>query len=175
MGYSSPLLTPECTDLRPEVVEASTPWSDILLEELRTAIRFEPQSPIRRYGVATGRSCRTRLRNQSRILSLAILVLVSLLWATKRGKNTFSNKSKLVSQPGFDGLQFLNASNPSIRVRQLLHLIKPILTVRQYVGRWVSTADGTHKDGSFPGSIPASLGLNPANSCSPKECTSILP
>jgi hypothetical protein len=33
MGYSSPLLTPECTPIRPEIVESSTPWPDILLEE----------------------------------------------------------------------------------------------------------------------------------------------
>ncbi|KAH8803904.1 hypothetical protein F5882DRAFT_425342 [Hyaloscypha sp. PMI_1271] len=93
MGNISPFLTPECTPTRPEIVDASTPWSDILLEELRTATQSGSRIP-RRYGVAKFGSCRTHFRNQSRILWLTFLVI--------------------------------------------------------YVGRWVSTVDGTHKDGSFP-------------------------
>jgi hypothetical protein len=129
MGYSSPLLTPECTPIRPEVVETSTPWSDILLEELRTAIQFDPPRQINRYGVTNGRSCRTSLRNQSKIVWLAIMVIFGLLWVMKGGKKAFSNESKLVAQPKLDGLQFFDVNHPSIRVRQLATLIQLRLTL----------------------------------------------
>ncbi|PMD65203.1 uncharacterized protein K444DRAFT_659492 [Hyaloscypha bicolor E] len=146
MGNSL-FLTPECTPNRPEIVDASTPWSDILLEELRTATQSDSRTP-KRYGVAKFGSCRTHLRNQSRILWLTFLVIVGLFCAVKGGKQAVSDESKLVAQPELDGLQFVGANHPSIR----------------YVGRWVSTADGTHKDGSFPGNNPLILSPNFANS-----------
>ncbi|PMD27603.1 hypothetical protein NA56DRAFT_589343 [Hyaloscypha hepaticicola] len=95
MSYSSPLLS-ECTPVRPEVVEASTPMSDVLLKDLRIAIELDSRIPTR-YGVVTGRTCRTRFRGQSKIVWVAILVI--------------------------------------------------------YVGRWVSTAERTHIDGSFPDQV----------------------
>jgi hypothetical protein len=122
MGYSSPLLTPESTPIRPEIVESSTPWSDILLEELRTEIQFNPPSLRGRYGVAKGGTCRTRLRNQSRIVWLTILVMVGLLWGRHRGKSAIEDESKLVTTPKLEGLQFIDASHPSIRVSQLFNL-----------------------------------------------------
>ena len=121
MGYSSSLLTPQCTPSRPEVVEASTPWSDILLGELRTTIQSDPPNQ-RGYGAGKFGSCRTRLRNQSRILWLTILVIVSLLWAVKGGSKLMLDENQLVPQPKLDGLQFIDANHPSIRVRQLIGL-----------------------------------------------------
>jgi hypothetical protein len=122
MAYSSPLLTPECTPIRPEIVESSTPWSDILLEEIRTALHFDSPSPISRYGVPKGGTCRTRLRSRGRILCLTVLVIVGLLWALKGGGKAIEDESKLVSEPKLEGLQFIDANHPSIRVRQLIHL-----------------------------------------------------
>jgi hypothetical protein len=130
MGYSSPLLMPpESTPIRPEVVEASTPWSDILLEELRTVTRFDPLIPTSRYGVANRRNVGMCLRSQSKILWLAILVIAGLLWGHRAGKKAFSYESKLVAQPKLDGLQFLDANHPSIRVRWLDNLIELLLTL----------------------------------------------
>jgi hypothetical protein len=120
MGNSL-FLTPECTPNRPEIVDASTPWSDILLEELRTASQSDSRTP-KRYGVAKFGSCRTHLRNQSRILWLTFLVIVGLFCAVKGGKQAVSDESKLVAQPELDGLQFVGANHPSIRVRQLNRL-----------------------------------------------------
>jgi hypothetical protein len=122
MSCNSPLLTPECSPIRPEVVEASTPWSDVLLEDLRLALELDPRIPIR-YGVVTGRNCRTRFRGQNKIVWLAILVIVGLLWALKAGKNKVLIKSKLVTHQSLDGLQFINSSDPAIRVRQFAHLL----------------------------------------------------
>jgi hypothetical protein len=122
MSCNSPFLTPECSPIRPEVVEVSTPWSDVLLQDLRLAVELDPRIPTR-YGVVTGRSYRTRFRGQSKIVWLAILVLVGLLWALKGGKNKISIKSKLVTHQSLDGLQFINSSDPAIRVRQLAHLL----------------------------------------------------
>ncbi len=109
--------------MRPEVAEASTPWSDIFLKELRTTIQSDPPGSISRYGVAKGRSCRARLRSQSKMLWLAILVIVGLLWAMKGRNKAFPNESKLIAHQNLDGLQFINSNDPSIRVRQLAHLI----------------------------------------------------
>jgi hypothetical protein len=120
MGNISPFLTPECTPTRPEIVDASTPWSDILLEELRTATQSGSRIP-RRYGVAKFGSCRTHLRNQSRILWLTFLVIVGLFCAVKGGRQAVSDASKIVAQPKLDGLQFVGANHPSIRVPQPNH------------------------------------------------------
>jgi hypothetical protein len=118
MGYISPLLTPECTPIRPEIVESSTPWSDILLEELRTAIQFDPPSPRSRYGVAKGGTYRKRLRNQHRILCLTTLVIVGFLWALHHGKRSIEDEGKLAGTLRLEGLKFIDANHPSIRVRQ---------------------------------------------------------
>lgn len=115
MSYSSPLLS-ECTPVRPEVVEASTPMPDVLLKDLRIAIELDSRIPTR-YGVVTGRTCRTRFRGQSKIVWVAILVIVGLWWALKGGKDKISIKSKLVTHQSLDGLQFINSSDPAIRVR----------------------------------------------------------
>jgi hypothetical protein len=122
MGYSSSLLTPDCTPSRAETVEASTPCSDILLEELQTAIQSDPASSSRRCGVANIGACRTCLRSQSRILWLAILVVVGILLAVRMRENAASNESQLLAQANPGGLQFIGGDHPSIRVRQLANL-----------------------------------------------------
>ncbi|KAH7409521.1 hypothetical protein BKA64DRAFT_570688 [Cadophora sp. MPI-SDFR-AT-0126] len=93
MVYHSPYSTPDGTPLAPEVVEASTPWSDVLLEDLQTTIHFNaPTQLIRKYGYG---SHKARSRGWGKAFWLSVFVVT-------------------------------------------------------YVGRWLATADGTHKDGSFP-------------------------
>ncbi|PVH89051.1 hypothetical protein DL98DRAFT_544096 [Cadophora sp. DSE1049] len=92
MVYHSPYSTPDSTPLAPEVVSASTPWSNVLLEDLRTTVQFNPPTRLirtYRYG-----SHKTRFRSWGKALWLSVFVV--------------------------------------------------------YVGRWLATADETHKDGSFP-------------------------
>ncbi|KAH7336059.1 hypothetical protein BKA65DRAFT_458560 [Rhexocercosporidium sp. MPI-PUGE-AT-0058] len=93
MVYHPPYSTPDSTPLAPEIIEASTPWSDVLLEDLRTTIQFNPTTRlIRKYRYGYHE---TRLRSWGKALWLSLFVV--------------------------------------------------------YVGRWLVTADETHKDGSFPG------------------------
>lgn len=121
MGNSSPFMTPECTPIRPEIVDVSTPWSDILLEELRTAIQFDPPRPRSRYGGSKGTSCSTRLRKQRKIIWLTAIMILGFLWALKRGQKHSENESKMIDKQKLDGLQFVDANHPSIRVGQLIH------------------------------------------------------
>jgi hypothetical protein len=119
MDCSSPLLTPECTPARPEIVETSTPWSDVLLEELQTAGQFR-RPGSQRYRSAKFANCRTRFRYQNKILCLTILMLFGLLLAERGGRRGPWDDSELVTQPKLEGLQFIDANHPSIRVRQLM-------------------------------------------------------
>ena len=83
---------------------------------------------------------------------MTAIMILGLLWALKRGEKHSEDGNKMIAKQNLDGLQFIDAGHPSIRVRQLIQRTPKLrLTSAQYVGRWVSTADGTHKDGSFPG------------------------
>ncbi|KAH6710763.1 hypothetical protein BKA61DRAFT_658609 [Leptodontidium sp. MPI-SDFR-AT-0119] len=135
MVYHSPYSTPDGTPLAPEVVEASTPWSDVLLEDLRTTIQFNPPIRlIRKYGYGPHK---TRFRGWGKALWLSLFVVVGIWWAFLRQQDEgYRSEKKMVENlPALDGLQFIDANHPYIR----------------YVGRWLATADKTHKDGSFPG------------------------
>ena len=121
MVYSPTLQTPEGSPLRPEVVESSTPWSEVSIEELSTQFRFSPPPRLAgKYGYTTHHTRRTRLRNQSRVLWLVILLLVLLWWGlTGRGQGVQWREinEKHTAQPDLDGLQFIDAAHPYIRVR----------------------------------------------------------
>ncbi|CZT50970.1 uncharacterized protein RSE6_12047 [Rhynchosporium secalis] len=135
MVYHSSYSTPDSTPLAPEVVEVTTPWSDISVEDLRPKIKFNQNTlKIRRFGCG---SYKTRFRGWGRAMWLSWFVIAAIWWAFSQRsdghylieKQTFFDLSTL------DGLKYIDATHPYIR----------------YVGRWLATADQTHKDGSFPG------------------------
>ncbi|PBP22147.1 LigA protein [Diplocarpon rosae] len=137
MGYHSSFTTPGSTPFAPESVEASPPWSDSLLGELRTTIQFNPPARVvYKYGSASHRTLRTGLRGWSKALWLSFLLVLGLWWMLQ-GRLSSRNQyqQNTLHQPKLDGLQFIDANHPYIR----------------YVGRWLATADESHKDGSFPG------------------------
>ena len=125
MAYTTPLYTPDGTPLRIQVVESSTPWSEILLEELRTSIRFHNSPRLRgRFSYASTASYRTRLRSFSRIVWLGILIIILLWWRLGRGKQSMRMNdeiSQTSTQPNLDCLQFIDASHPYIHVGCLFH------------------------------------------------------
>lgn len=154
MGYHSPYSTPDGTPLAPEVVEASTPWSDVLLEDLRTTIQFNPTIRLmRKYGYSAHKS---RFRGWGKALWLGLFVVVAFSWAFLRRQDPryHAEMKAIIDLPTLDGLQFIDANHPYIRVGSPRTCHPPRLTALQYVGRWLSTADETHKDGSFPGNRP---------------------
>jgi len=135
MACSSPLLTPESTPIRPEIIETSTPWSDILLEEFQISDRFSRPSAYK-YRPTKFSICRTRVRTQSKILWLSILAIVGLLWAVTRGQTRLSDERVLAAQSKLEGLQFIAANHPSIRVRRLIGVLQVatnLVTVRRAV------------------------------------------
>ncbi|KAK0110012.1 hypothetical protein ONS95_002674 [Cadophora gregata] len=153
MVYHSPYSTPDDTPLAPTVVDASTPWSDVLLEDLRTTIQFNPPTQlIRKYGYG---SHKTRLRSWGKVVWLCVFLVAGLWWAfLRRQDGRYRDNTKMVLDiPTLDRLQFIDASHPYIRVDSFSSTanLQPRLTILQFVGRWLATADGTHKDGSFPG------------------------
>ena len=153
MIYHSPYSTPDGTPLAPEVIEVSTPWSDVLLEDLRTTIQFNPPTrPTRRCGYAPHK---THIRGRRMLLWLSVVVVVGLWWGWLRGQDSrYRGERKIIlDDPSLDGLQFIDANHPYIRVgsHPCLAGLALSLTRLQYVGRWLATADGAHKDGSFPG------------------------
>lgn len=155
MGYHSPFSTPDNTPLAPELVEASTPWSDVLLEDLRTTVQFNPPARlVHRLGIAPHGPSRKRLRGRIKAFWSSCLLLVGFLWISKRSHSLKPQHEKNgLERPKLDGLRFMNANHPHIRVDDS-HSFQPCSANKtQYVGRWLATADETHKDGSFPGSL----------------------
>jgi hypothetical protein len=55
-------------------------------------------------------------------LWLILLVIVGLWFVLDGGKQVIEDKSKLAAKPQLEGLQFLDANHPSIRVRYSIHL-----------------------------------------------------
>lgn len=116
MVYHSPYSTPDGTPLAPDIIEASTPWSDVLLEDLRTTIQFNPPTRlIRKYGYG---SHKTRFRGWGKALWLSLFVIVGSWWVFWRGQNgRYRGEKKIaVDLPTLDGLHFIDANHPYIRV-----------------------------------------------------------
>jgi hypothetical protein len=134
MGLSTRFPTPERTPNRPEIADASTPWSNILLEELRA--RTQPDAnPPRRHGFAKFGGCGSRRRNQSRIFWLTILVILGLSWVKRGGRKAVFDGGGWAAQPQLAGLQFLDSNHPSIRVRQA-HAFEIKAAANGLVVRW---------------------------------------
>jgi len=111
MAYKSPLPTPERTPRRPQIVEASSPWSEV---------------PEKKYGGAKHGTFRTPSRNLNRLFWLTILLMMGVWWVVWLGKvgRAISEDdeyyNKLASQQlRHDGLQFIDATHPFIRVCSL--------------------------------------------------------
>jgi hypothetical protein len=117
--------TREHTPLGPELVSTSpswptTPWSDVLLGELGTTVQFQsPPILVGRCRYISRASCSTRLRNLSRFLWIALVFAICLLWALDRNENILfqNSKERYTEQLNLDGLQFVDANHPNIRVR----------------------------------------------------------
>ncbi len=116
MAGESAFLTPKTTPVSSQSVETSTPWSDVLLEELRTAIELNPPPGIiKRCGFATQKTRKRRPRIKA--LWLSVLVLVWIWWAM-RGSVVIQGTD---SEKGSDildlaRLKFIDANHPNIRV-----------------------------------------------------------
>lgn len=116
MGYRSPYSTPENTLSPPEVIDASTPWSEVFLEEHVALQLNTPQSLSDRLRNAF----RTHSLSWNRTIWLAVVLAAGLLWSL------LSGTKYVVSLPGsadvfnhqtnVEGLQFIDATHPYIRV-----------------------------------------------------------
>lgn len=120
MAYRALLRTPDGNPLRIQVVESSTPRSEILRQELRTTIRFHnPPRLTGSFGYTSTAGYRSHVRSFSRILWLAVLTIILLWWWLERGKQSMHlsyEASQTSMQPNLDGLQFIDASHPYIHV-----------------------------------------------------------
>ncbi len=130
MVYHSSLSTPDGTPLIREVIEVSTAWSDVLLEDLQTTFQFNPPSRmIRGYGQMSYATFRTRLRGWGRVLWLSMFVVVGLWWVFQRDTHyRFRDGTKIeLDLPRLDGLQFIDSNHPYIRVCYALVTDVPLL------------------------------------------------
>lgn len=113
-----PYSTPEYTPPRPEIVDASTPWSDVLLEEY-TTIRNESTQTYKELLRSTLKST---LRYWNRPLWLAALLVAGIWWSFSGGiylPNLPENSEMLNLRVNIEGLQFIDATHPYIRVGDL--------------------------------------------------------
>lgn len=115
MGYDSSYSTPETTPLWPEIVGASTPWCDIQLEDYQLAGINDRQT----YWTLIWSTIRAPLRKWNRPFWLAVILTVGIWWSLRGGHYTQSlpdNAEMLKAQVNVDGLQFIDATHPHIRV-----------------------------------------------------------
>jgi hypothetical protein len=64
--------------------------------------------------------------------------------------NIQSHFESASTEPELEGLKFIEADHPYIRVHDSLVTLSRT-NLEQYVGRWTTTADKSRKDASFPG------------------------
>ncbi len=121
MAYNSLYSTPAISRSYSEVGDTPTFWSEILLEELRTVVQIHsPPRQTSTYGYLPQAAFRMRLRGFSRFLWLAIFLVLGIWWSLSRGLNGKENlvgQSKVNEKLELDGLQFIEASHPYIRVQ----------------------------------------------------------
>ncbi len=115
MGYKTPYSTPQNTPLRSDVVEAATPWSEVRLEECTANQTNVPMN----YGDLLRSTINGHLRSLGRSLWLAIF-LVAAIWWSLSGRSYMINlpddAEMLDTQVKIEGMQFIDASHPYIRV-----------------------------------------------------------
>lgn len=115
MVYKSPFSTPDQSPLRVHLIDSSTPWSDVLLEERAIQVSSSP-IPIGRFNHIPG--VQTRLRRSYRPVWLALLLILGCVWFWKGGKQSAAQSQNRINHPvpDIEGLQFVDVSQPGIRV-----------------------------------------------------------
>ena len=109
MVDNSPLSTPDTTPLRVQLIDSSTPWSDVRLEERESPIR------IVTFDHVPGATRKTRFRCYHRAIWPAIFLIIGSLWFWA-GKQEAQKKVNQKSAPDIEGLQFIDVNHPDIRV-----------------------------------------------------------
>jgi hypothetical protein len=110
-GNSSP---PE-----PIGIGVATPWSEVLIEELDTTIKFNPLlQPLGKYNLNFHAISRKRLRSWNRIFCLGVILAVLGMWGwlSEREKGVKFGDEQLSFQSELDGLKFIDATHPYIKV-----------------------------------------------------------
>lgn len=98
-------------------IEVSTPWTEILLEERRKTPTFSP--PIFKPKPSLPSAYRSRFGRSHKGTWLAILVTIAgLLYLTQGAWKSDIQRPgiSIVVPPSFEGLQFINANHPLLRV-----------------------------------------------------------
>ncbi|TVY48089.1 hypothetical protein LOCC1_G002053 [Lachnellula occidentalis] len=128
MVYNSPFSSPANTPLQLQLIDFSTPSSNVRLEERGSPIRIVTLDH------APSVTRKTRFRRYHRAIWPAIFLIIGSLcfWA---GNQKAQKKVSQELAPNIEGLQFIDVNHPGIR----------------FVGRWTTTSDGARKEGSFPG------------------------
>ncbi|CAG8977212.1 hypothetical protein HYALB_00007906 [Hymenoscyphus albidus] len=121
-------------------IEISSPWTDIALEEKATTPCLPP--PIfKSRQKSLPFTTRFRFSRSNKITWLVFLGTIGLLYLNwgvwSDGIRRTEASDSVFKIPSFEGLQFINASHPHLR----------------FVGRWMSIANGTRQEGSFPGTV----------------------
>jgi hypothetical protein len=112
MGYRSPYSTPKNTPSPLELIDASTPWSEVFLEEHAAVQLGTPRT----LPDNLRKTFRTYARSWNRTIWLAVFMVAVLSWSLLGGNPEVLNRPVNV-----DGLQFIDASHPNIRVGNVPH------------------------------------------------------
>lgn len=120
MVLNSVLSTLGHSPVSPEVIESSTQWSDVFLEEFHSKIHFQsPPTLVGRYGYTPRGTWKTRLRKSSKFVWISFFFLIFLWWATDgTQKRMLPDETDNVETESLDGLKFIDGHHPYIRVRQ---------------------------------------------------------
>lgn len=109
MVYNSPLSTPANTPLRLQLIDFSTPWSDVRLEERGSPIR------IVTFEHAPGVTRKTRFRRNYRTIWPAIFLIIGSLWFWAGNQEAQEEVNQKLA-PDIEGLQFIDVHHPGFRV-----------------------------------------------------------
>jgi len=122
----SPWSTPAAALNSIQVVESSSPWSEIVFGELNTEIGFEPSPDFKgQFFQKPTSSRRARLRNLSRLLWVSMaVVIITWWWVNKeeRSRQFSPKENQSNTGPNLEGLHFIDANNPQIRVSKVYYM-----------------------------------------------------
>lgn len=129
MVYISPLSAHDPTTRTPlhaQMSGASSMWSEISMGNWRNTVDFRNPPPAYREPTAqwSNRTSRTNLQNLYKAVWLTILIMICFWWwlgQQQQHLRSYHYDIELsVKDPALDGLQFISAGHPYIRVRILL-------------------------------------------------------
>jgi len=109
MAYDSPFSTPASTPLRLQLIDLSTPWSDVSLEERGSPIR------IVNFDHAHSVTRKTRFRRYHRAIWPAVFLVIGSLWFWGGNPEAQTRVDQNLA-PDIEGLQFVDVNHPGIRV-----------------------------------------------------------